>query len=200
MNKHKLRPDVDRCAAARRHEYVTLAWQRCVSFSDQKAKWKRCGSLTARSIVRIKMPTALPESGMTGGTAALGSWTMTTLKRTSVIGLFVTPTARFRSPLRPISRGITGLHGFGWHKGRLSDSGEKLNGANMRAVRMVLAVLCFVIGTAFGFGAAETIFYSTYDDSEAFWLPAIFAAIFLLGGFLLLRRPQARQTEPPNQR
>jgi len=70
----------------------------------------------------------------------------------------------------------------------------------MRAVRMVLAVLCFVIGAAVAFGAAETIFYSSYGDSDAFWLPAIFAAIFLLGGFLLMRRSQATQTEPPNQR
>jgi len=70
----------------------------------------------------------------------------------------------------------------------------------MRAVRMVLAVLCFVIGAAFAFGAVETIFYSRFDDSDAFWLPAIFAAIFLLGGFLLMRRLQATQTEPPNQR
>jgi hypothetical protein len=69
----------------------------------------------------------------------------------------------------------------------------------MRAVSMVLAVLCFVMGAAFAFGAAETIFYSTYDDSDAFWPPAIFAVIFLLGGFLLMRRSQATQTEPPNQ-
>ena len=61
-------------------------------------------------------------------------------------------------------------------------------------VRMVLAVLCFVMGAAFAF------FYSSYDDSDAFWLPAIFATIFLLGGFLLMRRLQATQTEPPNQR
>jgi hypothetical protein len=33
----------------------------------------------------------------------------------------------------------------------------------MRAVRMVLAVLCFVKGAAFALGAAETIFYSRYD-------------------------------------
>ena len=70
----------------------------------------------------------------------------------------------------------------------------------MRAVRMVLAALCFVMGAAFAFGAVETIFYSTYDDSDAFWLPAIFAAIFLLGGFLLMRRSEAKQTGPPNQR
>ena len=82
----------------------------------------------------------------------------------------------------------------------LSASAEKLDGVDMRAVRMVVAVVCFVIGAAFAFGAAETIFYSRYDDSEAFWLPAIFAAIFLLGGFLLLRRPHATQIEPPNQR
>jgi peptidoglycan/LPS O-acetylase OafA/YrhL len=68
----------------------------------------------------------------------------------------------------------------------------------MRAVKMVLAVLCFVLGAAFAFGAVETIFYSRYDDSEVFWLPAIFAAIFCLGGFLLLRRPQVSETEPPN--
>jgi hypothetical protein len=68
----------------------------------------------------------------------------------------------------------------------------------MRAVKMVLAVLCFVLGAAFAFGAVETIFYSRYDGSEAFWLPAIFAAIFCLGGFLLLRRPQVSETEPPN--
>jgi hypothetical protein len=68
----------------------------------------------------------------------------------------------------------------------------------MRAVKMVLAVLCFVFGAAFAFGAVETIFYSRYDDSEAFWLPAIFAAIFCLGGFLLLRSSQVSETEPPN--
>jgi hypothetical protein len=38
--------------------------------------------------------------------------------------------------------------------------------------------------------------FSRYDDSEAFWLPAIFAAIFLLGGFLLLRRPHATPAVP----
>jgi hypothetical protein len=55
---------------------------------------------------------------------------------------------------------------------------ESLDGTYMRAVKIVLAVLCFVLGAAFAFGAVETIFYSRYDDSEAFWLPAIFAAIF----------------------
>ena len=70
----------------------------------------------------------------------------------------------------------------------------------MRAVKMVLAVLCFVIGAAFAFGAAETIFYSRFDDSDAFWLPAIFATIFLLAGILLLRTPLATEIEPPNQR
>jgi hypothetical protein len=38
--------------------------------------------------------------------------------------------------------------------------------------------------------------FSRYDDSEAFWLPAIFAATFLLGGFLLLRRPHATPAVP----
>ena len=40
-----------------------------------------------------------------------------TLWRTSVTGLFATPTARCRSPPRPISRDTTGLRGFGWRKG-----------------------------------------------------------------------------------
>jgi hypothetical protein len=146
------------------------------------------------------MPTALPESGTTGGTAVLGSWTMIVLKRTSVTGLFATPTARCRSPLRLISRDTTVLCGFGWHKGLLSASAGKRDGADMRAVRMVLAFLRFVMGAAFAFGAAETIFYSTYEDSDAFWLPAIVAAIFLLGGFLLIPKAQASQTEPPNHR
>ena len=143
--------------------------------------------------------TALPESGTTGGTAVLGSWKMIALKRTSVTGLFATPTARCRSRPRVLSRDITGLRGFGRHKG-LNASAEQLDDAPMRAVRIVLAVLCLVIGAAFAFGAAEAIFYSRQDDSDAFWLPAIFAAILLLGGFLLNRRPQATQTEPPKQR
>ena len=160
-------------------------------------KSKPCGSQTARSIIRIQMPTALLESGTTGGTAVLDSWTVIALKRTSVTGLFATPTARCRSPPRSISRDTTGPRGFGWRKEPLS-AARKLDGTYMRAVKMVLAVLCFVLGAAFAFGAVETIFYSRYDDSEVFWLPAIFAAIFCLGGFLLLRRPQVSETEPPN--
>jgi hypothetical protein len=66
----------------------------------------------------IRMPTALPESGTTGGTAVLGSWTTIVLKRTSVTGLFAIRTARCRSQQRPILRDTTGLRGFGWHKGR----------------------------------------------------------------------------------
>jgi hypothetical protein len=60
----------------------------------------------------------------------------------------------------------------------------------MRAVKKVLAALCFVIGAAFALGAAETLIYSRYDDSRAL-LPGMFAVMFLLGGFLLLRRSEA---------
>jgi hypothetical protein len=102
----------------RLHEYVSLARQRCASFSDQKAKLKPCGSPTAHLTIPIRMPTALPASGTTGGTAVLGSWMMIALKRTSVTGLFAIRTARCRSQQRPILRDTTGLRGFGWHKGR----------------------------------------------------------------------------------
>ena len=70
----------------------------------------------------------------------------------------------------------------------------------MRAVKKFLAALCFAIGAAFALGAAETLIYSSYDDSGAFWLPGMFAVMFLLGGFLLLRTPLATEIEPPNQR
>jgi hypothetical protein len=52
----------------------------------------------------------------------------------------------------------------------------------MRAIKKILAALCLVISAAFALGAAETLFYSTYDDSGA-WLPGMFAVMFLLGGF-----------------
>ena len=67
----------------------------------------------------------------------------------------------------------------------------------MRVVKKVLAVLCFVIGAAFALGAAETLIYSTYDNSGA-WLPGLFAVMFLLGGFLLLRKRQPTRSEPPH--
>src|SRR4029077_19042154 len=97
------------------------------------------------------MPTALLESGTTGGTAVLDSWTVIALKRTSVTGLFPTPTARCRSPPRPISRDPPGPRVFGLRKEPLS-AARKLDGTYMRAVKMVLA-LCFVLGAAFAFGA-----------------------------------------------
>ena len=144
------------------------------------------------------MPTALLEFGTAGGTAVLDSRLMIALKRTSVTGSFATPTVRCRSQPRALSRDTTGRRGFGWHKG-LSASAEKLDGALMRAVRKVLAVLCLVLGAAFAFGAAEIILYSRHEDSDV-WMPAIFAAIFLVVGFLLIRRLQATQTEPQQQR
>jgi MYXO-CTERM domain-containing protein len=67
----------------------------------------------------------------------------------------------------------------------------------MRAVKKVLATLCFVIGAAFALGAAETVIYSSYDDSGA-GLPGMFAVMLLLGGFLLLRKRQPTRSEPPH--
>ena len=61
---------------------------------------------------------------------------------------------------------------------------------SMRAVKKFLAALCFAIGAAFALGAAETLIYSSYDDSGA-WLPGRFAVMFLLGGFLLWRKRQS---------
>ena len=52
---------------------------------------------------------------------------------------------------------------------------------------MILAGLCFVIGTAFAFGTVETLIYSRYEESGA-WAPGMFAVMFWLGGFLLLRK------------
>ena len=54
-------------------------------------------------------------------------------------------------------RDTTGPRGFGWRKEPLS-AARKLDGTYMRAVKMVLAVLCFVLGAAFAFGAVERSF------------------------------------------
>jgi hypothetical protein len=48
---------------------------------------------------------------------------------------------------------------------RMSASAKKQ--ASMRAVRKVLAALCFVIGAAFALGTTEALIYSSYDDSGA---------------------------------
>jgi hypothetical protein len=52
-------------------------------------------------------------------------------------------------------------------------------------MRKICAVLCFGIGVAFAVGA----FYSLLAESlSRVVVPGLFAAIFLLSGFFLLRR------------
>lgn len=58
----------------------------------------------------------------------------------------------------------------------------------MRALKMIFGVLCFGVGVAFAVGAADDLLHrNPYSTGNAPWL-GMFAAMFLLGSFLLLRR------------
>jgi hypothetical protein len=56
----------------------------------------------------------------------------------------------------------------------------------MGALKIVLALICFGLGVALSIGTISTL-QSTYESQYA-WVPGMFAAMFLLGTFLLLRR------------
>jgi len=55
----------------------------------------------------------------------------------------------------------------------------------MKVVKYVLAIICFGIGVAFAIGAIQTMQNPYSGDA---WIPGMFAGMFLLGTFLLLRR------------
>jgi hypothetical protein len=65
-------------------------------------------------------------------------------------------------------------------------------GGLMRAVRIIFGILCFGLGVAFAMAAVDSLvvpstFHSVFDVT----FPSMFGAMFLLGSYLLLRRPAA---------
>jgi hypothetical protein len=58
----------------------------------------------------------------------------------------------------------------------------------MRALKIIFGLFCFGIGVGFAVGAADDLLHpNPYSTSNAPWL-GMFAAVLLLGSFLLLRR------------
>ena len=60
----------------------------------------------------------------------------------------------------------------------------------MRAVRIIFGILCFGIGVAFAMAAVDALvversYHSVFDVT----FPSMLGAMFLLGAYLLLRRP-----------
>jgi general stress protein CsbA len=62
-------------------------------------------------------------------------------------------------------------------------------GGKMRALKAIFAVLCFGVGVAVIAGAIYGLVRpSYYRDSTEVWMAVMIGVLFLLGGFLLLRR------------
>ena len=62
----------------------------------------------------------------------------------------------------------------------------------MRVATIIFGVLCLGMGAAFAVVFAiltvDNLQYPNRYSDPAWWIPGIFAVVFLLGGFLLLRR------------
>jgi uncharacterized membrane protein YdcZ (DUF606 family) len=63
-----------------------------------------------------------------------------------------------------------------------------LEKARMRTVRLISAVICFGLGVAFAFSAAELLMHPDPIAPLPVWMPGMLAGMFLLSSFLLLRR------------
>jgi hypothetical protein len=59
----------------------------------------------------------------------------------------------------------------------------------MPVVKIIFGVLCFGIGVGFGVDAIDILLHPDKPGDLAAWGAAMLAAMFLLGSYLLVRRP-----------
>ena len=57
-----------------------------------------------------------------------------------------------------------------------------------RAVKIAFGVICSGLGVAFAIGTADELLHPSPNSVFSPWFLGMFAAMLLLGGFLLLRR------------